>query len=231
MRMAPSATPARPINRNLVIVSSVVLLHVAALWALQTGLLRRAVEIVVPVAILSEMVAPPAPKVEPPSPPAPPAPARPAPVRKAQPVAPVQPRTTPLAVAEPSPAATQPMNAPAAAIPAPAVASNTPVSAAPSVPAPARIQLPTSHAAYLNNPAPVYPPISKRLGEQGKVIVRVMIGEDGLPKKAELKVSSGSDRLDRSALDYVMKCRYVPGKVGDVPTAMWHEAPVSFVLE
>ena len=34
-----------PMNRNLVIASSVVLFHVAALWALQTGLLRRAIEV------------------------------------------------------------------------------------------------------------------------------------------------------------------------------------------
>ncbi|RYF40041.1 MAG: energy transducer TonB, partial [Comamonadaceae bacterium] len=41
----------------------VVLFHVAALWALQTGLIRRAVEIIVPVAILSEIITPPVPKV------------------------------------------------------------------------------------------------------------------------------------------------------------------------
>ena len=95
----------------------------------------------------------------------------------------------------------------------------------------AKVELPSSDASYLQNPAPVYPPISKRLGEQGRVVVRVLIGADGVPQKAELKRSSGFDRLDRSALEYVMKCRYVPGKVGGVPQAMWYEAPVSFVLE
>jgi protein TonB len=93
------------------------------------------------------------------------------------------------------------------------------------------VELPSSDAAYLQNPAAVYPSISKRLGEQGKVLVRVLIGADGAPQKAELKRSSGFDRLDRSALEYVMKCRYVPGKVGGVPQAMWYEAPVNFVLE
>jgi protein TonB len=93
------------------------------------------------------------------------------------------------------------------------------------------VELPSSCASYLQNPALVYPAISKRLGEQGKVVVRVLIGADGIPQQAELKRSSGFDRLDRSALDYVMKCRYVPGKVGGVAQAMWYEAPVSFVLE
>jgi protein TonB len=59
----------------------------------------------------------------------------------------------------------------------------------------------------------------------------VLIGADGSPQQAELERSSGFDRLDRSALEYVMRCRYVPGKVGGVPQAMWYEAPVNFVLE
>jgi protein TonB len=98
-------------------------------------------------------------------------------------------------------------------------------------PGPAKIELPSSDASYLHNPAPAYPAISKRLGEQGKVVVRVLIGADGAPQRAEVKRSSGYDRLDRSAVEYVMACRYVPGKVGGQPQAMWYEAPVNFVLE
>ena len=41
----------------------------------------------------------------------------------------------------------------------------------------------------------------------------------------------GFERLDKSALEYVMKCRYVAGKVAGVPQAMWYEAPVNYVLE
>ena len=92
------------------------------------------------------------------------------------------------------------------------------------------MELPSSDAAYLQNPAPVYPAMSRRLGEQGKVVVRVLIGADGQPQRAEVKRGSGFPRLDQAALDYVMRCRYVPGKVGGVPQAMWYEAPVNFVL-
>jgi protein TonB len=110
-----------------------------------------------------------------------------------------------------------------------------PVASEPGPPAAAagqgKVELPSSDAAYLQNPAPSYPPLSKRLGEQGKVVVRVLIGADGRPQKAELKRSSGYDRLDRAAIEYVLKCRYIPGKVGGVPQEMWHDAPVSFVLE
>jgi periplasmic protein TonB len=217
-------SPVRQFNRNLVIGGSVVLFHIAALWALQSGLLRRAVEIIVPIAVLSEIVTPPAPKVE-----QPPEVVQPKPVpppkqpvtRKVERPKPVVPQ--PMAVPHPEPSP----QAPVVEAPTPPA----PVAPAPVAPAPAKLELPSSDADYLRNPAPVYPPISKRLGEQGKVLVRVLIGPDGSPQKAELKSSSGFERLDRSAIEYVMKCRYVPGKVAGVPQAMWHEAPVNFVLE
>jgi periplasmic protein TonB len=220
-------SPVRQFNRNLVIGGSVVLFHIVALWALQSGLLRRAVEVVVPIAVLSEIVTPPAPKAEKPPEPIPPKPVpppkQPVVTRKAERAKPLAPQ--PLAVPHPEPSPQAPV-VEAPAPPAPVAA--TPVEPAP---APAKLELPSSDADYLRNPAPVYPPLSKRLGEQGKVLVRVLIGPDGAPQKAELKRSSGFERLDRSALEYVMKCRYVPGKVAGVPQAMWHEAPVNFILE
>jgi protein TonB len=65
-------------SRNVLIAGSVITLHIAALWAMQTGLLRRAVELVVPAEILVEFISPPAPKVVPP----PPAPQKPTPVKQ-----------------------------------------------------------------------------------------------------------------------------------------------------
>ena len=221
----------RTFNRHIAIGGGVVLLHVAAIWALQSGMLRRAVEVVVPVTILSELVAPPAPPPPAPVPPSLPQPVKPAVVKKVEPVRPPAPR--PVAVPTPAPEPEAPTGAEVMMPPAPPVAAPVAV-APPSPPAPAappKVDLPSSAADYLQNPAPVYPPVSKRLGEQGKVLVRVFIGADGVPQKAELKRSSGFDRLDRSALDYVMRCRYVPGKVGGVAQAMWYEAPVNFVLE
>ncbi len=228
-----SVQPVRQFNRNLVIGGSVVLFHVAVLWAMQSGLLRRAVEVIVPVAILSEIVTPPPPKVEPAPVPVvtPPVPPKPAP-KKVQRTPPPAPR--PVAVPSPAPEPQAPTGLEVQAPPPPVAAPVAPAPPAPAVapaPAPAKLELPSSAADYLRNPAPVYPPISKRLGEQGKVLVRVLIGPDGAPQQAQIKRSSGFDRLDRAAMDYVMKCRYVPGKVGGVPQAMWHEAPVNFILE
>jgi protein TonB len=213
-------------NRNVVITLSVVIFHVAALWALQTGLLRRAVELVVPAEILVEFIEPPAP-IEVPPPPAPPAPIK-RPVAKAPaPVKTVAPQ--PLAITDPTPAPNAPIGVIEPAPVAPPVV--VPLAMAVAPPAPARVELPSSDADYLQNPKPPYPAMSKRLGEQGKVVVRVLIGLDGTAQKAEIKQSSGFDRLDQSALATVLRWRYVPGKRAGVAEAMWFNVPINFVLE
>jgi len=221
------------LSRNAVIAGSVVVLHVAGLWALQSGLVRKTAEIIIPAEVLSEFIAPPAPPA-PPVPPAPPPP-KPAPAPP-KPVAPKpRPAPMPVAVPDPTPAPAaptgvvepQPPAPPAAAAPVAAPAAP----AAPPAPAAPSIELPSSDASYLNNPKPVYPAVSKRLGEQGKVMLRVLIGTDGLPQKVEVKQSSGFERLDRQAIDAVMRWRFVPGKRNGVPEAMWNLVPINFVLQ
>ena len=98
-------------------------------------------------------------------------------------------------------------------------------------PPPPKVELPSSDADYLQNPKPAYPAISKRLGEQGKVVIRVLIGVDGTAQRAEIRQSSGYDRLDQAALSTVQRWRYVPGKRGGVAEAMWFNVPINFVLE
>ena len=223
--------PVGGVSRNAVIVGSVVMLHVAGLWALQSGLLRRAAEVIVPAELLSEFIAPPAPRVAPPAPPTPPAPPPPRPAPRVQ--AP-RPAPMPVAIADPTPAPHAPVGIttpqpPAPPIEAPVAPPAPPAPPAPS--APARIDMPSSDAAYLNNPKPGYPAISKRMGEQGKVVLRVLIGTDGLPQKVEINKSSGYDRLDRQAQEAVMRWRFVPGKRNGVPEAMWSLVPINFVLE
>ena len=227
------------LSRNAVIVLSVITLHVVAVWALQSGLIRKAAEIIIPAEVLSEFLtpqppappapptppAPPPPKPTPPKPtPAPPRPAPPKPAPAPMPVAIADPTPAPAAptgVLEPQPAAKPVEAAPAAAPPAAP-------SAAP--PGPAIVQ-PSSDASHLNNPKPVYPAVSKRLGEQGKIVLRVLIGTDGVPQKVEVKQSSGFERLDRQAVDTVTRWRFVPGTRNGVPEAMWYLQPINFVLQ
>ena len=208
------------------VAGAVIVLHLLGLWALQAGLLHRVVSWVVPVMAISDAIdVPPPPPVKPLPAPAP----VPAPRAVTPPVTPAP--EMPLAVPAASPpAATAPVGTPATSPvqnPAPVVAASVNATPAPSP----KIALPSTQADYLNNPKPAYPALSRRLGEQGRAVVRVLIGADGLPQKAELHTSSGFERLDRAALDTVMRWRYVPGKRGDVPEAMWFNVPLNFVLE
>ena len=227
------------LSRTPVIVSSVVLFHLAALWALHQGLLQRMVEVVVPVMAISQAEPPPPPK--PPEPPKPVDPPKPLPLTP--PPKTVQPVLTPAPpVASPEPPAV--LSAPTAAPTAPAVPAATALSpapppppaptpppAAPAPPPPPKVELPSSKADYLHNPPPDYPRMSKRLGEQGRVVVKVLIGEDGRAQKVELLTTSGFERLDKSAMEAAMRWRYVPGKRGGVAEAMWYQVPIQFTLE
>lgn len=214
---------ARPLlSRNVTIALVVVTLHVALIYALQSGLLIRAAEMVVPAEILSQIVSPPAspskPKPQPPAPTQPAKPAKPTPTQQLAVQAPA-PQVQAAAAPAPTPAPT----AAVAAAPAPAPAAPTPA-AAPV------LQMPSSDADYLQNPRPPYPPLSARLGETGKTVYKVWIGTDGRAQRAELVSSSGFPRLDKAAYDTVMAWRYVPGKRNGVAEVMAFNVPIVWEL-
>lgn len=220
-------------NHRLFIVIAVLGFHVLALWALQTGLLRRAVELVVPVMVLAEMIEPPRPQAVP-APPEPQHAPVPAPRQHNPSHALPSPAPQPVAIVDSAPVQQVPTGVtapqpPAALVQAAAIAAD-PIPAPPAA-APAKIELPSSSAAYLNNPPPSYPPLSRRLGEQGKVVVRAFIETNGTASQPEIHTSSGYERLDQAALQTVLKWRYMPGKRASVPEAMWFNIPISFVLE
>ncbi|MFZ2124179.1 MAG: energy transducer TonB [Rhodoferax sp.] len=98
-------------------------------------------------------------------------------------------------------------------------------------PAPTTVVLPSTNADYLNNPAPVYPAISRRLGEEGKVVIRVLIDKDGKPQQGHIGQSSGHHRLDQAALRAVMAWRYVPGRRDGTAQDMWFNVPIHFALQ
>lgn len=85
-------------------------------------------------------------------------------------------------------------------------------------------------AAYLNNPAPQYPPLCKRLGEQGKVMLRVLVSAEGLAKEVLVNASSGSKLLDKAALNAVKHWRFIPAKQGELSVTAWVQVPILFQL-
>jgi protein TonB len=226
------------------VLASVVLVHLGVLWWLQQGLSRELLPVITPITLISVPLDRPAPVVLPEPVPTRAAPAprqQPIPEKPAQPsvsASPPQPAaptlTSPNSPGTAAPTAESPVQAPVqaptgtTAMPPPPGSRAGPSGAGPAAPS---VVLPSAQAAYLHNPAPAYPPMSRRLAEQGRVMVRVLIGTDGLPQKAELQAGSGYDRLDRAALDAVMRWRFVPGRRGDVPEAMWVSVPIVFNLE
>ncbi|WP_416561030.1 energy transducer TonB [Limnohabitans sp. yimb22184] len=119
----------------------------------------------------------------------------------------------------------------AAPTPTAAAAPLTTGSARPASPAAQAVVLPSSDADYLNNPPPAYPRMSRRMGEQGTVLVRVFINAEGRAEKADIRTSSGYPRLDDAALETVQRWRYVPGQRAGQAEAMWFNVPIRFVLD
>jgi len=149
-------------------------------------------------------------------------------------------RIVPLAVAPPPPivvpdlpreaalrAITLPPDPPVIALPAPAAV----VPVAPVAVAPETLVAPRVDAAYLDNPAPAYPSISRRQREQGRVLLRVRVGADGRAESVEIAASSGYDRLDLAAQDAVRRWRFVPARRGAQAVAAFVNVPISFSLE
>ncbi len=76
-----------------------------------------------------------------------------------------------------------------------------------------------------------YPPASRRMGEEGTVVVRVVVGIDGRVVRAVVARSSGFERLDAAALKQALaKWRFVPALSDGRAVEAEREIPVTFRL-
>ena len=78
---------------------------------------------------------------------------------------------------------------------------------------------------------PSYPSLSRRLGEEGKAVLRVELDETGQVDRASIKTSSGYARLDETALFAVRHWRCNPAKRDGVAVRAVAIQPFNFVLE
>jgi protein TonB len=101
----------------------------------------------------------------------------------------------------------------------------------PAPAAPVTITAARFNAAYLNNPEPKYPPLSRRLGEEGKVLLKVRVMPDGNPGAVDLEKSSNFERLDEAARQAVSRWRFIPAKRGDEPIEASVIVPIVFRLD
>lgn len=84
---------------------------------------------------------------------------------------------------------------------------------------------------YLDNPKPVYPNASRRLGEEGKVVLRVRVSAAGIAENVELAYTSGFPRLDQASMEAVSRWRFVPARRGDETIVAWVLVPIIFNLQ
>ena len=229
-------------------------LHLALIALVLSGALEHPRTEVEPPAVLVQLLTPPPkpeppppeppkpkpPKPEPPKPeppkPEPPKPEPPKPEPpKPEPVKPEPPKPAPRAEpvkaeARPEPVKIDTPPPPVAAPPAPAPAPVAPP-APPAPPAPkttARTEVSISASYAAANRKPEYPKMSLRLGEQGTVVLTVMVKSDGSASEVEVKSSSGFARLDRAAADAVKTWHFNPATVDGKAVDKSYEVPITF---
>lgn len=85
-----------------------------------------------------------------------------------------------------------------------------------------------TEVAYLQPPAPRYPSESKRSGEEGLVVLRVLINELGRAARIEVERSSGYARLDAAARAAVEHALFKPYIENGAPRMSLAMIPIEF---
>jgi protein TonB len=229
--MEDYASRQRKPTKHLVGLGLVVVLHLALLWAINSGLARAFVKkIKGPVeAVMLEEAKPDIPEPPPPPPPPPPKNAPPPPPPPPAYVPPVE-----VQVAQPAAA-----NAIAAVTSAPPKVEAPPPPPAPPPPAPPPPPPPPAPEP-VRTPAvanasgcekPEYPSSSRRLEEEGTVGLRFLVGVDGKVVQAEVEKSSGFKRLDEAARTGLSRCTFKPATVDGKPEQGWASLKYTWRLE
>lgn len=95
----------------------------------------------------------------------------------------------------------------------------------------AKVTAPIIDASAQKNNPPIYPRLSKRLKEQGRVVLELVVQPDGTTTNVKIHASSGYSRLDQAALEAVKKWRYTPAQQGEINIAYNYLQPVEFSLQ
>jgi len=203
---------------GVAVVATVHVLLFALLW--HTEPVRRALATRTPVIVHLLQPAPP-------PPPPPPPRSRPLPPPRTEWVAPPPIEMPPVAIVPSAPITQSPAPPPPVSSPPAVELAAAPATESPPV---AEVTPPRFDADYLRNPAPAYPSASRRDGEEGRTLLRVLVGADGDAQRVEVKTSSGFERLDAAALETVKRWKFVPARQGGTPVAAWVIVPIAFSL-
>lgn len=81
------------------------------------------------------------------------------------------------------------------------------------------------------NAQPEYPPAALRAGNEGRVLLAVLVSEKGQAAQVRLLTSSGFKSLDDSATAAVRSWKFQPAERAGRPTACWVKVPVNFRID
>ena len=82
----------------------------------------------------------------------------------------------------------------------------------------------------INNPHPPYPLIARKKGFEGKLILEVLVNEDGSVKSTSIIESSGYEILDTVSKETVEKWTFIPAKKMGQAVKDNIQVPIKFVL-
>ena len=99
--------------------------------------------------------------------------------------------------------------------------------AIPAEPAP----LESATLAVTRRVDPVYPPASRRMDEEGAVLLKVLVDERGIARDVQVAKSSGFPRLDDAAATAVRRWKFSPAKQQSQPVQAWTQVNVIFRLD
>jgi len=88
-----------------------------------------------------------------------------------------------------------------------------------------------AYPRYQSNTPPAYPGLARKRGQEGTVILQVLVNKEGRVDDLEIETSSGFVLLDRASLSSVRKWSFEPGRHGEERIPMWVRVPVTFKLK
>ena len=91
--------------------------------------------------------------------------------------------------------------------------------------------MPATAVRYTRQCQLEYPAASKRLGESGQVVLRILVDGKGMPREVTVQKSSGHPRLDAAALRCAPNSRFQPYSENGIAQAVYVPAPFTFDLE
>lgn len=92
------------------------------------------------------------------------------------------------------------------------------------------VKVVNTKVSIISKPMLKYPLQSRRLGEEGTVVLRILVRRYGTVGDSLIKSSSGFELLDQAAISAVKLCKFLPAITNGQPVDEWYQMPFVFKL-